>query len=163
MTEVMRQPATYEDLLKVPEHLVAEIIDGELFISPRPPMRSCDALVRHLSVAAPGWRFELQPLLRFGNDVLLPSLAGWSERATATPDWVCDTVNIPLARYRKHRLYAQHGVTHRWLLDPAMRMLEGYRRADDGWVYASWGAFEEPFRAEPFEACDINLGALWID
>jgi hypothetical protein len=35
----MSQPkrrATYEDLMQVPDHLVAEIIDGELVTSPRP-------------------------------------------------------------------------------------------------------------------------------
>ena len=33
-----RRRATYEDLCKVPDHLVAEIIDGELFTSPRPAL-----------------------------------------------------------------------------------------------------------------------------
>ena len=28
--------ATYEDILKLPENMVGEIIDGELFVSPRP-------------------------------------------------------------------------------------------------------------------------------
>jgi hypothetical protein len=31
-----KRPATYEDLVKVPAHLVAEIIDGDLVTSPRP-------------------------------------------------------------------------------------------------------------------------------
>lgn len=31
-----KRAATYEDLLRVPEHLVAEIIDGDLVTSPRP-------------------------------------------------------------------------------------------------------------------------------
>jgi hypothetical protein len=35
-TAPRRKPATYEDLLRVPEHMVAEILDGELFASPRP-------------------------------------------------------------------------------------------------------------------------------
>ena len=30
------RPATYDDLLRVPDHLVAEIVDGELYTSPRP-------------------------------------------------------------------------------------------------------------------------------
>jgi hypothetical protein len=34
-----RGPATYEDLKQVPEHLVAEIVDGELLTSPRPSFR----------------------------------------------------------------------------------------------------------------------------
>ncbi len=31
-----RHHATYDDLVKVPEHLVAELVDGELYTSPRP-------------------------------------------------------------------------------------------------------------------------------
>src|SRR5438046_2858295 len=34
-----RRPATYADLRKVPDHLVAEIVDGELITSPRPAYR----------------------------------------------------------------------------------------------------------------------------
>lgn len=36
MAAPARKLATNDDLLKVPEHLVAEIIDGELHVSPRP-------------------------------------------------------------------------------------------------------------------------------
>jgi hypothetical protein len=31
--------ATYEDLQRVPDHLVAEIVDGELYATPRPALR----------------------------------------------------------------------------------------------------------------------------
>src|SRR5262249_41649709 len=31
-----KRRATYEDLMQVPDHKVAEIIDGELFVTPRP-------------------------------------------------------------------------------------------------------------------------------
>ena len=31
-----KRPATYQDVLDAPEHMVAELIDGELFLSPRP-------------------------------------------------------------------------------------------------------------------------------
>lgn len=34
--DTAQRRATYEDLLKVPDHLVAEIIDGELITAPRP-------------------------------------------------------------------------------------------------------------------------------
>jgi hypothetical protein len=38
-----RRPATYDDLLKVPDILVAEILDGELFVTPRPAPKHADA------------------------------------------------------------------------------------------------------------------------
>lgn len=31
-----RRKATYEDVLRTPEHVVAQIVDGELYTSPRP-------------------------------------------------------------------------------------------------------------------------------
>ena len=34
------RPATYEDLVKLPDHLVAEIVDGELHATPRPAPKS---------------------------------------------------------------------------------------------------------------------------
>jgi len=36
MAEAARRQATYQDVLDAPEHLVAEIIDGELHLNPRP-------------------------------------------------------------------------------------------------------------------------------
>ena len=44
MNAPLRMPATYDDLLAVPDHLVAELIDGELHTSPRPRLRHADAL-----------------------------------------------------------------------------------------------------------------------
>ena len=41
-----KRPATYDDLKRVPEHLVAEIIDGELYTSPRPAARHARASSR---------------------------------------------------------------------------------------------------------------------
>lgn len=41
--ERTRQPVTYADLLKVPDHLVAEILDGESHVNPRPSPRHADA------------------------------------------------------------------------------------------------------------------------
>ena len=36
MSDAARRRATYEDLLSVPDDRVAEIVDGELVVSPRP-------------------------------------------------------------------------------------------------------------------------------
>jgi hypothetical protein len=39
----LKSPATYEDLLQVPDHLVAEILDGDLYATPRPRPRHAHA------------------------------------------------------------------------------------------------------------------------
>jgi hypothetical protein len=36
MKALARQRATYDDLVNVPENMVAELIDGDLYASPRP-------------------------------------------------------------------------------------------------------------------------------
>jgi hypothetical protein len=41
--ERLKRRATNEDLLEVPDHLVAEIVDGELFTTPRPALRHAHA------------------------------------------------------------------------------------------------------------------------
>ncbi|MBI4868035.1 MAG: Uma2 family endonuclease, partial [Candidatus Wallbacteria bacterium] len=43
MPEPLPKPATYEDLLQVPDHLLAQIIDGELVVLPRPAFRHARA------------------------------------------------------------------------------------------------------------------------
>ena len=36
-----RRRATYDDIKKLPENMVGEIIDGELHVSPRPEPPTC--------------------------------------------------------------------------------------------------------------------------
>src|SRR5205823_4241347 len=85
--------ASYEDLLKVPAHLVAEIIHGELITSPRPTMPhagvigALDVLIGgpfRFGIGGPGgWYIVPEPELHLGADILVPDLAGWRrERAT---------------------------------------------------------------------------------
>src|SRR3989454_12110590 len=42
-----RRRATYEDLCKVPDTMVAEIIDGELIVTPRPAIPHARVDLRH--------------------------------------------------------------------------------------------------------------------
>jgi len=50
--DTARRRATYEDLLKVPDTMVAEILDGELYATPRPASphaRAATVMVSDLS------------------------------------------------------------------------------------------------------------------
>src|SRR5262245_12218563 len=85
-----RRPATYEDLCKVPDHLVAEILDGELVVSPRPasPHAHAASVINSDLGSAfnrppgdpkgpGGWRVLYEPELHLGPDILVPDMAAW--------------------------------------------------------------------------------------
>ncbi len=179
-----RRKATYEDLLAVPDHLVAEIIDGELVTSPRPGAPHARAASRlGMEVGGPfdrgrggpgGWVILDEPELHFHDQVLVPDLAGWRrERMPAlpegvafelAPDWICEVISPSTARLDSH-LQASHlrarGVRHLWFVDPVERLLEVFRLENAQYVVA--GAFSDQalIRAEPFDAIELELGALW--
>jgi hypothetical protein len=50
-----------------------------------------------------------------------------------------------------------------WLIDPIARTLEVLRLEKDRWILAGNYGGDDVVRAEPFEAVEINLAALWID
>src|SRR5437867_2969798 len=88
--------ATYEDLLKVPDDKVAEIVDGVLYVSPRPAVPhavAASALGGQLwgpfdrGRGGPGgWWILDEPELHFGEDTVVPDLAGWRrERMPEAP------------------------------------------------------------------------------
>ena len=88
--------ATYEDVLNAPENKVAEILDGELFLSPRPaPQHIVTSSADRNGHRPPlrrghggpgGWWILDEPELHFGEQVVVPDLAGWRrERLPAVP------------------------------------------------------------------------------
>ena len=185
----MSQPkrrATYDDLMAVPDHLVAEIIDGELFTSARPALPHALASSsigqdlgpfarRPGSPGVPGgWWILDEPELHFDEDVLVPDLAGWRHERlprlpnaafmTLAPDWVCEVISPTtgrLDRVRKLPLYGRAGVAHAWIVDPLARTLEVYRRQGDMWLIATTHGGAVTARVEPFEAIELDLGRWW--
>jgi hypothetical protein len=89
------RPATYDDLVKLPDHLVAEIVGGELHASPRPAPAHTIAGSLLGGVLVPpyhqgrggpgGWWILDEPELHLGPDVLVPDLAGWSRNRMPQP------------------------------------------------------------------------------
>ena len=183
--ETMKRP-TYEDVLNAPENKVAEILDGELVLSPRPAMRhSLAASTLGTVVGEPfgrgrggpgGWWILDEPELHFGLHVVVPDLAAWRrERLPSVPaapwldlapDWVCEVLSPSTARIdrgRKLRIYAEAGVGHLWLLDPVEQTLEVLRLREGAWTILDLLTGKAAVRAEPFEAIEIDLGELWPD
>jgi Uma2 family endonuclease len=179
-----KRRATYEDLLALPEHLVGEIIDGELVASPRPgPRHARVSSVLGGELVGPfdrgrggpgGWVILDEPELHLHDDVVVPDLAAWRRERlpelpaaahfSVAPDWVCEVLSPSterIDRVRKLRIYARDGVAWAWLLNPVEQTLEVLHLDGGGWRIASLHEGAARIRAAPFEALELDLEALW--
>jgi Uma2 family endonuclease len=170
----------------LPEHLKGEIIDGELYVQPRPRFRHARAggfLSHHLGggfdydEGGPGgWWILPEPGIELpGVPEIAPDLGGWrrermpeppdDEPIRIVPDWVCEVLSWSNARYDrtiKLPVYARVGVAWLWLIDPRDQTLEVYQLREGAWsLRRSFGA-EARIRAEPFEAAEIPLARMWF-
>ncbi len=68
-----------------------------------------------------------------------------------------------LDRARKLPAYAREGVSHVWLVDPLAHTLEILRREGAQWLLVSVFSDDARVRGEPFDAVELELGALWAD
>ena len=180
------RPATYDDLVALPDTVVAEIVNGELHSSPRPgPPHVESGVVLGGRLVPPfhegrggpgGWRILSEPEIHLGGDVLVPDWAGWRRermphRPTTAyypiaPDWVCEILSpssAVLDRIRKMDIYAREQVSHAWLIDPVACTLEVLRLENGGWTTLATHVDSEIVRAEPFADIELDLGALWAD
>ncbi|MES1186422.1 MAG: Uma2 family endonuclease [Myxococcales bacterium] len=176
--------ATYDDLLSVPEHLVGEIINGELVASPRPAALHALATSRlEGELYGPfdrgrggpgGWVLLFEPELHLLGHVLVPDVAGWrrermpevpdAKAFELAPDWICEVLSRSTAaidRADKVPIYAQAGVAHVWLVDPVDQTVEALRLGNDKYVLLGTWRGNAAARIEPFDAIDLDLAALW--
>ena len=181
----LKKHATYDDLREVPEHFVAEMFDGELYASPRPASPHAHAAsVLGGELSGPfhrgrhgpgGWVILDEPELHLGNDVLVPDLAGWRRARmptvaalpffTLVPDWICEVLSPSseqLDRGKKLRVYAREGVQHAWLVDPLLRTLEVLALASHELIPCAAHEGAVNVRVPPFDAIELEVGALWI-
>lgn len=182
-TKPLKKNATYDDLRDVADNFVAEMFDGDLYASPRPAVPHAHAAsVLGAKLGGPfhrsgpgGWVLLDEPELHFGNDVLVPDLAGWRRtrmpRApaeayiTLAPDWICEVLSTSteaLDRGKKLQIYAREGVAHSWLVDPLAHTLEVMFLEGGRWTQLGRYDGAAKVRAAPFDAIGLELGALWV-
>lgn len=184
-------PQTYEDYLALGEGVKAELIDGEILMSPQPKGRHIHAasfllaalLSRFGSSKGPtdqgpgGWWIYAEPEVHLRPDrrVLVPDLAGWhrermprpptdTHKFTVIPDWVCEIVS-PSTQSRdllyKMPRYLEAGVAWAWLVYPADRRIDVMQQDGDTWNQVTFA--EGPVRARllPFDAVELDCAPLW--
>lgn len=174
----------HEEFLATPSHLVAEVIRGALVTQPRPtPRHARAASVLGVRLGGPfdlgeggpgGWIILDEPEVHLGEHILVPDLAGWRrERMPAlpdaayfeqAPDWVCEVLSPgtqAIDRADKMPIYAEHGVSHAWLVDPSAQLLEVYRLESARWLCLGTWRGDTSVRAEPFDAIELALAWLW--
>ena len=175
--------ATYQDVLDAPAHVVAEIVAGDLFLSPRPggphagaTHRLNDELIACRRATGgggdPGWYFLFEPELHLGSDVVVPDLAAWRFARkpdenqpffTMPPDWVCETLSRStekLDRLRKLPTYARAGISHAWLLDPRTHTLEVHGLAGNRYELVQMFDQGDLIRAVPFDEIELTLAKI---
>jgi Uma2 family endonuclease len=164
--------------------MIAEIIGGELFTQPRPAVRHARATSRlGMEIGGPfdrgkngpgGWLILDEPELHLLEDVLVPDIAGWrrermpelpdTSAIELPPDWLCEALSPStqgIDRVEKMAAYARAAVPWVWLLDPLARTLEVFRLEGEKWTVRASFRGDAAVRAEPFDAIELELAALW--
>lgn len=185
MAEVITKRATYADIEATPEGVIAEIINGELVLQPHPNRRHNGVASTLVMALGPpfqmrqggpgGWLFLIENEVKFGEDLLVPDIAGWrTERLMADPDdtnwisvrpdFVCEILSKSTERRDrgvKGHIYAAAGVPYYWLIDPRRQTLEAFELDGEEWrATGTWRA-SGAVSAPPFEEISISLADLW--
>ena len=179
-----RRFAAYEDVLRAPSHLVAEILNGELYTSPRPAGPHAEAAsvlgmdlggAFHRGRGGPGgWIILYEHELHLQRDILVPDLGGWRRaRLSAVPssafidlapDWAGEVISPGserIDRERKLPIYARERVPNVWLVDPLERMVEVYRLDGETYRLIVTRGGTDKVHLEPFAEFELELEALW--
>jgi Uma2 family endonuclease len=181
-----QRPATYEDLLHLPEDVRAEIIGGQIVALPSPrPRHSKPQRALGRFIGGPfddddghggpgGWWIFVEVDVKLGEHVVRPDLSGWRRERLPdpdlrpiplVPDWICEVLsesNEAHDRVTKRRVYAEQGVAYYWIVDPEARTLEAFVLEAGRWVDA--GSFDESAvaRIAPFELVELPVGRLFL-
>jgi Uma2 family endonuclease len=186
-----RQPktnATFADLDEVPEHLAVEIVHGEIVEKALPTMEHGDAqgklaaFTNRYFARKPGgrwpggWWIGTEVDVEYeAHELFRHDLTGWRrarvpERPTGRPirirpDWVCEILSTNRRRdlVDKLRVLQAAGMPFYWVVDPEEKSLTVMRLEPQGYVIALAAAAGEAVRAQPFDAVELRVSAIFGD
>jgi len=179
------RPATYADLQSLPEGVKGEIIDGELYVQPRPRAAHARAEATIVSdIQGPydlgrggpgGWWILPEPGIELpGSPEFSPDIAGWRRQRLpelpqdrsiqVVPDWICEILSPSTRGYdllKKRPFYARSGVAWLWYVDVEARTVTVSRLAEGAWVEVAVHGEDERARLQPFVDVEINFALWW--
>lgn len=165
--------------------MLGQIVFGVLHAHPRPAPKHARASSTLGEELGPpfnrgrggpgGWLILDEPELHLGPHVVVPDLAGWRRERmpempvdeaffSLAPDWACEVLSprtAPLDRGDKRKVYEQFAVKHLWYVDPEAQTLEVFVLEANGYRVVDVFSGAARVRAVPFDAVEIELGALW--
>lgn len=180
------RPATMADLEALPPHVKGEIIDGELYVQPRPRARHSriETIIAgatqgpyDLGRGGPGgWWILLEPGIELpGSPEFSPDVAGWKrerlpdlpedEPIRVAPDWICEVLSPRTRGYdllKKRPYYARIGVSWLWYVDAEAQTITVSQLRNGEWVEVAVHGESERVSLQPFPQVELDLATWWV-
>jgi Uma2 family endonuclease len=179
--------ATFSDLAALPEDARAEIIHGIIVEKASPAAEhggsqaSLGAVLIRRFQRRPGgrwpggWWFGTEIDVEYEtHEIYLHDVVGWRrdrlpERPTGRPvrtrpDWACELLSRSNAKrdlVDKFQVLHANGVPHYWIADPVEQTLIVHRWEPAGYLVVATAAAGDVIRAEPFNAVELAVSALF--
>jgi len=174
--------AQFQQLGEDPPGVRLELVDGEIAVTPRPNTKHAYALgklytlldthveEKQLGEMYPDLDTRLDEHFVRRPDILYVSgerLDVVSGQGLIGPPDLCVEVVSPncehIDREDKFQEYAEFGVAHYWIVDPAQRTFECFTLRDGAYVVVATARDGETISAEPFPDLVVQLARLWRD
>ena len=188
MSDAAPHLATFEDLLRLPEDVRAEVLEGIVITSPAPlPKHSKAQRALGSFVGGPfdddhgyggpgGWWSFVEVDIQLGvHDIVRPDIAGWRRERLhspgdqrpilSAPDWVCEVLSpstVAHDKITKRNLYARSGIGHYWIVDVDARTLEVFELVEQRWLLVGTYGEDAVVRIPPFEAIELAVGRIFM-
>lgn len=178
------RPATWEDIMQLPDSLGAEIVGGKIHYRAMTRARHGStvrelgsSLPRNGSTRAPlGWWIVNDVDVSLGSGIYVkPDLTGWRKEALPElpddwpvpirPDWVCEVLSPTTAAYdrgAKASAYAQAGVPWYWIVDPVERTVEVLELVSGRWTICGVYTDGAQLAMPPFDDTLIEVSGLFL-
>lgn len=123
-----------------------------------------------------GWWIGTEIEVQLDCEIVRPDVLGWRRENSPTmptgtpvvvrPDWVCEVLsasNAATDTVKKLRLYHRALIPHYWIVDPRDKILTVLRWSEAGYTAVLAAERGEVVRAEPFDAIECDVGAIFGD